>query len=150
MAKKPRFSRKATEFKRGTVAPWPASKPPSDEIARRVRYVADGKHKSHPSVRWTLAYRADVAKCAHFREEEWHRLEELLRNAVRAECVDADFRGDFPACVWAFINGQLHEARLTNHQQGEYHGFPLVYEEQRPVDPHRILEHAPRVEVAVI
>ena len=45
-------------------------------------------------------------------------------------CVSRDFRGIFPSRAWAFVNGILHEARLTNEVSGEYHGFPIQYEDQ--------------------
>ena len=60
-----------------------------------------------------------------------------------------EFRGDFPSRAWVYINGVLHEARLTNQAIGEYHGFPLEYDEQFPEDPHDLLRNAPRVDIAV-
>jgi hypothetical protein len=76
-------------------------------------------------------------------------LQRVLRRAINAGCVDVEFRGDFPSRAWAFINDTLHEARLTNQQTGEYHGFPIDYEEQYPLDPHDILRTAPRVQIPV-
>lgn len=76
-------------------------------------------------------------------------MQDALRQAILAGCVDVEFRGDFPARVWAFVNGTLHEARLTNEQSGEYHGFPLQYEEWQPKDPDGLLRNAPRVEIPV-
>ena len=48
-----------------------------------------------------------------------------------------------------YINSVLHEARLTNQAIGEYHGFPLEYDERFPEDPHELLRNAPRVAIAV-
>jgi hypothetical protein len=73
----------------------------------------------------------------------------VLQDAIRAPCVDREFRGDFPARAWAFINGVLHEARLNNQVSGEYHGFPVEHEVQYPKDPDRLLKDAPRVEIPV-
>ncbi len=95
-----------------------------------------------------MSRKADKAKCERFAPADWPRLEETLQAAVRTGCVD-EFRGNFPSRAWAFINGVLHEARLTNQANGEYHGFPLEYEEQRPDDPHDLLRNAPRVEIPV-
>jgi hypothetical protein len=43
----------------------------------------------------------------------------------------------------------LHEARLHNEQVGEYHGFPLEFAEQMPIDPNGILRNAPREQIAI-
>jgi hypothetical protein len=71
-----------------------------------------------------------------------------LRNAIRAGCVSS-FRGEFPQRAWAWINGVLHEARLTNAGTGEYHGFPINDRRQYP-EPLDFVEAAPRVEIPVI
>jgi hypothetical protein len=73
----------------------------------------------------------------------------LLRSAIRAGCVHAEFKGDFPTRVWAYINGKLHEARLQNSMLGEYHGFPLEYPEHYPADPNNVLNGAPDEQIAV-
>jgi hypothetical protein len=73
-----------------------------------------------------------------------------LQLAIAAPCVDEEFRGDFPARTWAYVNGVLHEARLSNKERGEYHAFPLEYEEQKPEDPHNLLIHAPHVTIPVV
>ena len=89
-----------------------------------------------------MVQKADKAKCARFARTEWHRLQEVLRQAISASCVDGEFRGDFPARAWAFINDVLHEARLSNRGNGEYHGFPLEYQEQWPDDPNDLLRQS--------
>ena len=77
-------------------------------------------------------------------------MQHALREAIRCGCVSREFRGDFPSRVWAFVNGYLHEARLTNEKSGEYHGFPLQYEEQQPKDPdHLLMRKAPHVTIPV-
>lgn len=76
-------------------------------------------------------------------------LQVLLANAIKAPCIDADFRGDFPSRAWGYVNNVLHEARLHNETLGEYHAFPLDYAEQYPVDPFGLLRNAPRVELPV-
>ena len=131
---------------------WPADKPPAQEVEKRVHYRANGEHKNYPSATglWTFVQsKADKAKCAKLGESEWGILLETLRAALRASCVHQEFRGDFPARVWAFVNGTLHEARLSNQSTGEYHGFPLEYGEQWPDDPEGLLRNAPRVAISV-
>lgn len=83
--------------------------------------------------------RSDKSKCDHFRTEDWPKLRAILQRSIRDECVHETFRGNFPSRVWAFINGTLHEARLTNQETGEYHGFPIEYTEQYPDDPRNVL-----------
>lgn len=92
--------------------------------------------------------RADASKCETFPEEQWHRLEEVLREAIRSSCVDEDFRGDFPARVWAYINGVLYEARYGG-ANGEYHGFPIRSKHGFPRDPSDLLKGLPNVEIPV-
>jgi hypothetical protein len=120
-------------------------------IAQRVKYVASGEHKDYPSRdgHWVVALKADKAKCDHFARSAWSQLQQLLRLAIVSTCTHEEFRGDFPARVWAFINGKLHEARLTNSETGEYHGFPLDYPEQWPDDPGNRLRNAPRASIAL-
>jgi hypothetical protein len=65
-----------------------------------------------------------------------------------AGCV-AEFENEFPSRVWAYINGILHEARLHNVQLGEYHGFPLEFPEQMPIDPNGMLRKAPGEQIAI-
>ena len=68
---------------------------------------------------------------------------EALQQAIRARCIGA-FHGGFPSRVWVWINGVLHEARLTVN--GEYHGFPLDDPKQYP-RPEDRLENAPSVTI---
>lgn len=151
MGRRPRYQRQPDDFKPGSIAPWPFGKPPPESVAQRARYVASGEHKDYPSSDglWTVVPKADKAKCARFARTEWHRLKEVLRQAISASCVHAEFRGDFPARAWAFINDVLHEARLSNRGNGEYHGFPLEYQEQWPDDPNDLLRNAPRASIAL-
>lgn len=149
-AQRPRY-RRPQDFSRGRVARWPNERPPPQSIARRAVYRPDGAHKDYPSPtrQWEFNPRTDKAKCAHYREDQWPQLVAVLRAAIAAPVVSAEFRGEFPARAWAYVNGRLHEARLTNPETGEYHGFPLTYEEQYPDDPEGLLSHAPQVTIAV-
>lgn len=121
------------------------------EVAERVSYRGSGKHKSYPAPNheWEPVHRPGTAVCARFNPTEWHRLEEALRESIRRSCVQLEPRRGFPTRAWAYINGTLHEARLTNQGNGEYHGFPLEYESQKPEDPHDLLRNAPRVTISV-
>ncbi len=90
--------------------------------------------------------KSDKAKCDQFAEAEWPKLLDALRKGIEARCV-GEFRGDFPSRVWAWINGVLHEARLT--AAGDYHGFPIDDPSQYPA-PASELEKAPSVTIATV
>jgi hypothetical protein len=152
MAKRPTFRRPADDFKPGVIGTWPVDKPGPESVAAEVFYRPSGEHKNYPSPTgsWTLSTtKSDKAKCAKIAQAGWPAVQEALRSAIRCSCVSRDFRGKFPSRAWAFINDVLHEARLTNEWSGEYHGFPLQYEEQQPKDPGDRLRNAPHVTIAI-
>jgi hypothetical protein len=123
MPKRPKFRR---EIKRGRICAWPEGVGTPDEVAARVTYTGSALHKSYPSPAGPPALRAD-------------------RQAISARCVGS-FRGGFPSRAWVWINGVLHEARLTG--AGDYHGFPINDPRQYP-EPQVRLEEAPRVQIPV-
>lgn len=145
MARKPKHQR---GIKRGRIVDWPEGVGTPAEVAERVSYKGSVEHKLYPSPAGPPAYRADKAKCDRYSQEQWPRLLDALRAAIRAGCV-GHFRGSFPDRVWVWINEVLHEARLTNEGTGEYHGFPLNSTLQYPEPVDRVME-APRVEIPVI
>jgi hypothetical protein len=117
-----------------------------------VRYGGSGKHKNYPAPHgeWVPVHRPGTALCDHFDQANWPQLVQSLQEAIRRSCVQLDADLEFPIRAWAFINGKLHEARITNQGSGEYHGFPLDYESQKPEDPHGLLRNAPRVDIPVV
>jgi hypothetical protein len=70
-----------------------------------------------------------------------------VKKAILEGGVSREFKGKFPARLWAYVNGILHEARVTNELTGEYHGFPLAYEEDFPMDQGNLLRKCPNVEI---
>ena len=148
MAQRPSY-RREQPGKPGGTGRWPSGAQPPAAVAPQVRYVANGEHKDYPSATglWTFHPRADKAKCDRYPEAVWPRLAQALREAILAACVSNEFRAGFPARVWAYVNGTLHEARLSNRGNGEYHGFPLNYPEQFPHDPDGLLKDAHHVDI---
>lgn len=144
MARRPR---RHHDIDRGTIRPWPDDAESPKDLAKRVTYGGSPLHKDHPSPAGPPAWRSDKAKCPKFPEKDWAKLLKALRQAIEAKCVDS-FQGAFPKRAWAWINGILHEARLTNKETGEYHGFPIDDERQYP-EPPDALEKAPRVDIPV-
>lgn len=146
MAARPQH-RRAQDFKPGRVSGWPADAGEAAIVASRASYVPDGKHKDYPAPggEWTYFRNSEGSKCPPIARDRWHELHTALRAAIRAGVVGGEFRGDFPARVWIYIGARLCEARLSNQETGQYHGFPLDYEEHHPSDPHALLELAPRI-----
>jgi hypothetical protein len=133
---------------RGRIRDWPEDVGTPEQVAARALYTGNAIHKTYPSPAGAPALRADEAKCDRFEEKDWPKLRAALRAAIKARCVGA-FRGEFPSRAWVWINGVLHEARLTGETgegEGDYHGFPLDDPRQYPEPAHR-LEDAPRVNI---
>lgn len=146
----PSFQR--TGIKIGHIDTWPKDLPPLEEIALKVSYRGSGRHKKHPAPNneWVPNYEAGVPKCARFREEHWPAIEDALRDAIRAGCVQFERGLPFPKRAWTFINDELHEARITNQETGEYHAFPYPDDTPLPRDPRNLLDVAPRVTIPVL
>ena len=152
MPRPPSYQRPERDFKPGRVDKWGDHVPSAEEVASRVQYGGSGKHKNYPAPHreWEPVLRPGTSGCARFDQSEWPRLVETLREAIRRSCVQLDPQKEFPTRVWAYINGKLHEAKITNQGNGEYHGFPLEYASQEPDDPHDLLRNAPRVTIRVV
>lgn len=134
-------------IKRVRIGTWPEGVGTPEVVAAGVTYTGSPKHKSHPSPAGPPALRSDAAKCDRFPPESWPRLQDALRLGIRARCV-SEFRGAFPFRAWVWINGILHEARLTNAETGDYHGFPINDPSQYP-EPIEQVEAAPRVTIPI-
>ena len=133
------------EISRGQIIEWPEGVGTPEEVAARATFTGSSLHKTYPSPAGPPALRADKSKCDRYPDSAWPRLLSALREAIAAGCVGS-FRGAFPARAWVWINGVLHEARLTNEATGEYHGFPINDPRHYP-EPADRLEAAPRVEI---
>ena len=152
MAQPPSYQRAQHAFKGGRVDQWGDRTPTAEAIAELVRYGGNGKHKRYPAPNgeWRPVFRPGCFECARFAEASWPQLVAVLREAIRLSCVQLEPNERFPRRVWAYINGTLHEAKITNSITGEYHGMPLEYESQKPDDPHNLLRNAPNVTIPVI
>jgi hypothetical protein len=145
-----RPSHKIHGIKRGRLGDWPPDADPPDVVASKVKYFGDPVHKTYRSFGRPAAWRLgrDKTQCDHFSDEYWHLLQDVLVQAIITGYVSGEFDGGFPKRAWAWINGVLHEARLTNQGSGEYHGFPLELEVHYPEPTHR-LRNAPNVEIPI-
>lgn len=144
MARRPSYQH---GIKRVKICGWPDGVDAPAEVASRTSYSGNPKHKTYPCPAGPPAQRSDAAKCDKYAPEHWPRLLCALRRGIRAGCVSG-FRGNFPFRTWVWINGVLHEARLTNEDTGDYHGFPINDPSQYPEPLDQVMA-APRVEIPV-
>ena len=109
----------------GLIAAWPATSSPED-IAARVHYRGSSEHKRRPvheSYDVSPELRSDASPCPpHVCREDAQR---ALEEAIRSQCVSTDWVGEFPKYVWTRLEGAPYVARVTNHEQGEYKGWPI-------------------------
>lgn len=137
-------------IKLGKLGNWPLDADLPDAVASRVTYSGDPVHKTYRSRNRAAAWRPgrDKTQCDSFDDTQWPDLQKLLEAAIRTEYVSEDFEGGFPKRAWAWVNGVLHEARLTNQENGGYHGFPIDNEAQYP-EPRNRLRNAPHAEILI-
>ena len=82
-------------IKRVKICDWPQGVDAPEEVAARVTYTGNPKHKTYPSPASPPAQRSDAAKCDQYAPENWPRL--LCRSSSQAFAQDlsAGFEGDF-------------------------------------------------------
>ena len=101
-------------------------------IITRVRYTGSPYHRSPGSKAGAIVKRAGLtSKCP----PTWTNAAatEALRLAIREVRVSCFWEGaGFPRYVWHLEGDVLYEARLTNRDNGEYHGYPLEDKWQWP------------------
>ena len=143
MARRPEYRRLG---KRGRICDWPKSAQSPEEVAEMVRYEGNQKHESYHRRSAGREGRWEIAQCDRYTPEDWPKLEDVLRMAIKAQCIQ-QFRGGFPSRAWAYINDCLHEARLTEQEQGLYHGFPIDDPTGYPEPADLLEERAPHVNI---
>ncbi len=130
-----RFSRN----KRRKIGAWPSDTDSPEETAARVSYVGSPEHKDHPSPAGPGRLRSDATPCEVRLTQDVDRCTQALREGIRRQCVSGVFEGGFPKYVWAWLDGELYEARHINGPQGTYKGYRLEPVEW-PDDPEHRLE----------
>jgi hypothetical protein len=120
------------QIKQKRIVGWPQEGPLPAAIADAVSYVGSAEHKGHPSDAGAARLRSDASACDP-RYVDFAVPTRALRDAVRARQT-SEFNGRFPKYVWGELDGRVYEARLVNHELGQYKGYPIESEEF-PYDP---------------
>jgi hypothetical protein len=109
------------DLSRGTARQFEAA---LRSIITRVRYTGSAYHRSPGSKAGPIAKRAGLtSKCP----PTWTNAlaTAALKLAITEVRVSCFWEGGFPRYVWHLEGDVLYEARLTNRENGEYHGYPL-------------------------
>lgn len=101
-------------------------------IITRVRYTGSPYHRPPGSRAGPVVTRAGLSsRCP----PSWTNAKatEALKLAISEGRVSCFWEGSaFPRYVWYLDGDVLYEARLTNRENGEYHGYPLEDPRQWP------------------
>lgn len=95
-------------------------------LLKSVKYRGSSKHKLEPRLFGLEPFRGkrgDATLCdkhANFQPEDLGSVDAMIQRGLRAGLVGRN------AMIWAIAdNGWIYEARLTNVDQTEYHGYPV-------------------------
>lgn len=103
--------------------------PSQDDIARlreNVSYEGSSKHKQNPSLYGLepfRGHRGDATLCdrdANFQPEDYGQVSKMIQRGLQAGLIGEN------NIIWAVAdNGWIYEARVTNIDQLQYHGYPV-------------------------
>ena len=95
-------------------------------LTKSVKYRGSSKHKLWPHLYGLepfLGDRGDATLCdkhANFRPEDFDSIGDMIQRGLRAGLLGRN------GLIWAIAdNGWIYEARLTNFDQTEHHGYPV-------------------------
>lgn len=95
-----------------------------DALAAGVRYVWSAEHKDHYSPAGMPKLRTDATRCPEGLTEE--QVLGWLSEAIAAGDVGGLWEGQpYPQLAWKRVDDIVYEARVSNAEQGWYHGYPL-------------------------
>lgn len=102
----------------------PATSVDFNDLAAGVRYVWSAEHKDQVSPAGMPRLRSDATRCPRDLTEE--QILGWLREAIAAGDVGGLW-GDqpYPQLAWKRVGDSVYEARVSNAEQGWYHGYPL-------------------------
>ena len=96
------------------------------ELALRASYVPSAEHKGRGH-RFPIQgrLRTDATECP--RDIELRDAQRWLREALAAGDVGGIWEPDtYPQLAWRRVEDTVFEARVSNRQLGEYHGYPIT------------------------
>lgn len=100
-----------------------------DATAQRARYDPSPYHCQGTNKPLLPRARLDppASKC----DAKWTLAAalEALKAGIRCGWVSEAWQGDFPRLVWYKDGPVVYEARLSEREQGAYHGYPIEEEE---------------------
>src|SRR4051794_12496262 len=98
------------------------------EVAAVVRYIPYAAHKAHYSLGVAPRPRSDATPCP--KEITAEQAQTWLREAIAVGDVGGSWEGKpYPRLVWKRVDDVVFEARLSNQESGEYHGYPIDRQE---------------------
>jgi len=88
-------------------------------------------HKDVPSFAGPVPRpRPHASICPRELAGQQRQIQVWLHGAIRQRQFGALWEGGFPRYVWHREGNLTYEARLVNHQAGEYKGYPLEADEK--------------------
>lgn len=86
--------------------------------------MRSAEHKDQFGPAGVARLRTDASRCPRGLTEE--QVTEWLREAIAAGDVGGVWNDQpYPQLVWKRVNDIVFEARVSNSEQGWYHGYPL-------------------------
>ena len=99
-------------------------------LASRAVYVGSNEHKAYPSPAGPPKLRpADASACDPSFKDQQDMLTQWLREGIAQGNIGAPWMIDFPRYVWVRKGDVCYEAYATNHQLGQYKGYPMHSDE---------------------
>ena len=96
------------------------------QLRRNITYQGSSKHKQYPHLYDLPPFqgdRGDATLCdrdASFRPADLNSIPQMIQRGLRAGLVGEN------GIIWAVAdNGWIYEARITNVERTEYHGYPV-------------------------
>lgn len=93
-------------------------------LADSAKYVWSAEHKDHLSPAGMPRLRSDATPCP--KDVAGENIRSWLREAISAGDVGGPWDGKaYPQLAWKRVGPVVYEARLSNAEQGWYHGYPI-------------------------
>jgi hypothetical protein len=124
------------------IHPWPDNVGQPDAVALEARYIGSAEHKGAWSPGHVPRLRSDASECPPELSNDRDANTASLRRAIQLQCVGHDFENGFPKYVWAWVKGQLWEARHIRGPVGTYKAYGPLEEVDYPMDYDGLLKAA--------